>query len=101
VDNAVKYAQAGQILVAATLNAQGSLELSVTDEGPGLPPDAVQRIFDQFERGHRTDQARGFGLGLWVARRVARLHGGDVRVHSVPGRGTCFTLTLPSETNPR
>ncbi len=101
VDNAVKYAQAGQILVAATLNAQGSLELSVTDEGPGLPPDAVQRIFDQFERGHRTDQARGFGLGLWVARRVARLHGGDVRVHSAPGRGTCFTLTLPGETNPR
>lgn len=97
VDNAVKYAQPGQILVAAARNGQGALELSVTDEGPGLPPDAVQWIFDQFERGHRTDQARGFGLGLWMARRVARLHGGDVQVRSAPGMGTCFTLTLPAQ----
>ena len=95
VDNAVKYAHAGRITVAARRDAQGTLELSVTDEGPGLPPDAVQHIFEQFERGHRSDQTRGFGLGLWVARRVARLHGGDVRVQSPPGRGTCFTLTLP------
>lgn len=98
VDNAVKYAQAGEIFVAAHRGAQGSLELSVADEGPGLPPDAVQRIFEQFERGHRTDQTRGFGLGLWVARRVARLHGGDVRVESSPDRGTCFTITLPLRT---
>ncbi len=95
VDNAVKYAQAGEIFVAAHRNAEGALELSVADEGPGLPPGAVQRIFEQFERGHRSDQAKGFGLGLWVARRVARLHGGDVHVESSSGHGTCFTLTLP------
>ena len=98
VDNAVKYAQAGEIFVAAHRNAQGALELSVADEGPGLPPDAVQRIFEQFERGQRADQTKGFGLGLWVARRVARLHGGDVRVESSSGHGTCFTLTLPLRT---
>lgn len=98
VDNAVKYAKAGEIFVAAHRGARGSLELSVADEGPGLPPDAIQRIFEQFERGQHADQAKGFGLGLWVARRVARLHGGDVRVESSSGHGTCFTLTLPLRT---
>ena len=98
VDNAVKYAQSGEIFVAAHRDPQGALQLSVADEGPGLPPDAVQRLFEQFERGHRTDQTKGFGLGLWVSRRVARLHGGDVRVESSTGHGTCFTLTLPLRT---
>ena len=55
----------------------------------------VQHIFERFERGRRSDQTRGFGLGLWVARRVAQLHGGDVRVDSTPGGSTCFTLVLP------
>ena len=47
----------------------------------------MQRIFERFERGRRSDQTRGFGLGLWVARRVAQLHDGDVRVDSTPGQG--------------
>ena len=95
VDNAVKHAKAGDITVAARLGPGGALELSVADEGPGLASEEVQRIFERFERGRRSDQTRGFGLGLWVARRVAQLHGGDVRVDSTPGRGTCFTLVLP------
>jgi len=95
VDNAVKHAKAGDITVAARLSQGGALELSVADEGPGLAPEEVQRIFERFERGRRSDQTRGFGLGLWVARRVAQLHGGDVRVDSTPGGSTCFTLVLP------
>ena len=55
----------------------------------------MQHIFERFERGRRSDQTLGFGLGLCVARRVAQLHGGDVRVDSTPGGGTCFTLVLP------
>ncbi|MBO9680865.1 MAG: histidine kinase [Acidovorax sp.] len=94
VDNAVKYAQAGEIRIAAWLEAPGVLGLSVADEGPGLPPEAAQRIFERGERGERSDQARGFGLGLWVARRIARLHGGDARVAPSGLGGTCFTLTL-------
>ncbi|MET4577068.1 sensor histidine kinase [Ottowia thiooxydans] len=94
VDNAVKHANAGEITVAARRNAQGQLEFSVADEGPGMPPELAQRIFDRYERGGRGDETRGFGLGLWVARRVARLHGGDVRVEQAQGGGTCFTLVL-------
>ncbi len=96
VDNAVKYAQAGEIAVCARLDAQGRLELTVSDEGPGLAPELAQRIFELHERGERSDQTRGFGLGLWVARRVAQMHGGDVQVTPAAGGGTCFTLTLPS-----
>ncbi|WP_156909375.1 sensor histidine kinase [Ottowia thiooxydans] len=98
VDNAVKYASAGEITVAARQSSHGQLEFSVSDEGPGMPPEVVQRIFDRFERGGRVDEARGFGLGLWVARRVARLHGGDVRVEPARGGGTCFTLVLQGTT---
>ena len=98
VDNAVKHAQAGEIAVCARTNGQGQLELSVSDQGPGLAPELAQRIFERFERGHRSDQARGFGLGLWVARRIARLHGGDIQAAPSAQGGTCFTLTLPMRT---
>ena len=56
---------------------------------------AIMSIFERFERGHRADQARGFGLGLWVARRIARLHGGDIQAAPSDQGGTSFTLTLP------
>lgn len=96
VDNAVKYAKEGVITVTARQDAQDGLQLSVSDEGPGLPPETALRIFECYERGERTDQTKGFGLGLWVARRIARLHGGDVQVAASGQGGTCFTLTLPA-----
>ena len=61
VDNAVKYAKAGEIAVRARTDEHGRLELTVSDQGPGLAPELAQRIFERFERGHRADQARGFG----------------------------------------
>ena len=94
VDNAVKYAKSGEIAITARRPAPGVLALTVSDEGPGLPPGAVERIFECYERGERTDQTRGFGLGLWVARRIARLHGGDVQAGASARGGTSFTLTL-------
>lgn len=97
VDNAVKYASAGEIFIAARNGESGFLEISVADEGSGMSLDVMNRIFERFERGDRTDQSRGFGLGLWVARRVARLHGGDITVESTVGEGTCFTLSLQAQ----
>lgn len=97
VDNAVKYAAAGEIFIAARKADSGLLEVSVADEGSGMSLDVMNRIFERFERGDRTDQSRGFGLGLWVARRVARLHGGDITVESTVGEGTCFTLSLQAQ----
>lgn len=94
VDNAVKHASEGEIFVAARKNEAGLLEISVADEGSGMSLEVMSRIFQQFEQGNRTDQNKGFGLGLWVSRRVARLHGGDVTVESQQGHGACFMLTL-------
>lgn len=97
VDNAVKFAKAGEIFIAAKRNEAGLLEFSVADEGSGMSLDVINKIFTQFERGDRTDQTRGFGLGLWVTRRVAQLHGGEIDVESQVGRGTCFTLTISAQ----
>lgn len=97
VDNAVKFAKAGEIFIAAKKNEAGLLEFSVADEGSGMSLNVMNKIFTQFERGDRTDQTRGFGLGLWVARRVALLHGGEIDVESRLGHGTCFTLTVAAQ----
>ncbi len=95
-DNAVKYAHEGKIRMAASLDEQGHLRLSVSDEGPGLSPETAEHLF---ERGQRGDgrRVRGFGLGLWTVRRIAELHGGDVEVSPTPAGGTCFALVLPPE----
>lgn len=97
VDNAVKYANAGTITIAACKNSAGMLEFSVADEGSGMTLEVMNRIFERFERGDRTDQTKGFGLGLWVARRIARLHGGDITVESRLGEGSRFILTLKAQ----
>lgn len=97
VDNAVKYASAGEIFIAARKADSGLLEISVADDGSGMSLEVMNRIFQRFERGDRTDQSKGFGLGLWVTRRVARLHGGDITVESRLGEGACFTLTLAAQ----
>lgn len=97
VDNAVKFAKAGEIFIAARKNEAGLLEFSVADEGSGMSLEVMNKIFAQFERGDRTDQSRGFGLGLWVSRRVALLHGGEIDVESRLGHGTCFRLTIAAQ----
>ena len=93
-DNAVKHAQPGEVRIAAQVDEQDRLCLSVSDQGPGLAPDAVQRLFERGQRGG-TQQVRGFGLGLWAAQRIAQLHGGDVEVTASAQGGSCFTLILP------
>jgi signal transduction histidine kinase len=95
VSNAIKYARGGQIGIAAHCNAQGALCLSVTDEGAGLPPGEIERLFERYERGSAPRMTSGYGLGLWVARRIAQLHGGEVQFSAAPdGPGACFTLVL-------
>ena len=97
VDNAVKHAKAGEIFISAVKNEAGLLEFSVADDGSGISLDVMDKMFEPFERGSRTDQTRGFGLGLWVARRVARLHGGDLQLTSSMNQGACFKLTIANQ----
>jgi two-component system, OmpR family, sensor histidine kinase SenX3 len=97
VSNAVRYSENGSTVVV-TAQPNGELvELSVSDHGIGMPPAELDRIFERF---YRVDRARpratgGTGLGLSIVKHVAASHGGEVRVHSVEGEGSTFTLTLP------
>jgi heavy metal sensor kinase len=98
LDNAVKYTGDGKGLVAVSWREAGSFaELSVTDNGPGIPAEHLPRIFDRF---YRVDKARsradgGAGLGLSISRWIAEAHGGAIRVESVEGEGSRFTVSLP------
>jgi len=98
VENAVKYTPAGgRIEITTRPAAHGGAEVVVADDGPGIPPEHVPRIFERF---YRVDKARsrelgGTGLGLSIVKHLAEGMGANVSVESQPGRGTRFTVTLP------
>ncbi|MHB8522767.1 MAG: sensor histidine kinase [Limisphaerales bacterium] len=100
VDNAIKYGRAeGVVSVGGREPANQPVELWVRDDGPGIPPEAKERIFERF---YRIDKARsrergGTGLGLAIVKHIVQTHGGEVRVESEPGRGATFHVTLPAE----
>ena len=97
VANAVAYSEEGSTVLVSTKGLPDSVEISVVDQGIGIPEAEVERIFERF---YRVDPARhrstgGTGLGLSIVKHVAATHGGDVRVWSVEGQGSTFTLSLP------
>jgi heavy metal sensor kinase len=95
VDNAVKYCEAGdRIRVEARIEG-GEVRVSVSDSGPGIAKDELPEIFERFERGARQQSRPGFGLGLPLAREIARAHGGRIAAASEPGRETTLTVWLP------
>jgi two-component system OmpR family sensor kinase len=97
VENAIKYSDAGGSVTVETCAHDGSVSLSVTDAGPGIPPDALPRIFDRFYRVDRSrPQQTGSGLGLAISREIAEAHGGHLEVESDLSTGSRFTVTLPA-----
>lgn len=96
VSNAVRYTQRGGVLVAARRRGDRVL-VEVRDSGPGIPDEAHEMIFEEFYQLQNPARARGQGLGLGLAivRRLSALLGHDIRVHSRPGRGAVFSITLP------
>jgi signal transduction histidine kinase len=95
--NAVKYAPNSPSIHVSLQIEDASVELAVTDRGPGIPRRMQRRIFEPFERGsHRlSDATSGSGIGLAIVRYVARAHGGDVTVKSGPSEGSIFTIRWP------
>jgi two-component system sensor histidine kinase BaeS len=75
----------------------GTVSVAVRDSGEGIAPEVVSRVFERFVRADesRPTGGGGAGLGLAIVKRIAELHGGSVRVESVLGAGSTFTLTLP------
>ena len=99
MDNALKYSGGKvRIRLSARRTAKGG-ELRVADDGIGIDRTAQAHIFEKFYRvptGDRHD-VKGFGLGLYYVRLIARKHGGEITVESVPGRGSTFNLTLSDD----
>jgi two-component system sensor histidine kinase SenX3 len=97
VANAVSYSEEEATVLVTTKATDDNVEVSVVDQGIGIPTTEIDRIFERF---YRVDPARhrstgGTGLGLSIVKHVAATHGGEVRVWSVEGQGSTFTLTLP------
>ncbi len=92
VANAVDVLPPGGTLTLAAHDYDGSVQLRVSDNGPGIPAENLTRIFEAF---FTTKAELGTGLGLWVSRQIVEKHGGTISVESTPA-GTCFTVSLPS-----
>ncbi len=102
VANAVTYSDPGSRVLVSTKLLGDTAQISVVDQGIGIPAREIERIFERF---YRIDPARhrstgGTGLGLSIVKHVAATHGGDVSVWSVEGQGSTFTLTLPLSPDP-
>jgi two-component system, OmpR family, sensor histidine kinase KdpD len=95
IDNAVKYSPAGSPVEVRAVQSNGSVLVSVSDQGPGIAADDRRLIFEKFGRVSGTGSKPGTGLGLFIARSIAEEHGGTIEVSSMVGRGTTFTVALP------
>jgi len=102
VANGVKFTPPGGRVEVSVEEPPGSgrVRFTVRDDGPGIEPDDLPRIFERFYRG-RGASADGAGLGLAIARSIALAHGGDLTVESAPGAGSRFHLELPASPTPR
>lgn len=98
LNNAIAHSRGGQHVVLSGAVDEDGVRVAVADQGPGIPLEKQEQIFDKFVRLPAAEQApRGLGLGLYIARKLARLHGGDVTVASTLGAGSTFTLFLPHQ----
>ena len=102
VDNAIKYGRAnGSVKVGGKKLDDGRLEIFVQDDGPGIPPESLDRVFERF---YRVDKARsrdqgGTGLGLSIVKHIVQAHGGEVWAKSEPGKDATFFFTLLAAAN--
>jgi two-component system phosphate regulon sensor histidine kinase PhoR len=100
IDNAIKYGRHGGSVRIEGREIPGSdlIEMAVADDGPGIPTEAAERVFERF---YRVDTARsreqgGTGLGLSIVKHIIQAHGGEVRLETAPAKGAAFRFTLPA-----
>ena len=100
VGNAVKFTPPhGKVSVAVNRNGDQWMQISVTDTGPGIPPEEAEKIFDRFYQIDQTgkQKARGTGLGLAISKVLVEMHGGKIWLESAIGRGSTFSFTVPAQ----
>lgn len=92
--NALRYG-CGQPVEVSVERSGKMVRIDVRDQGKGIAPSDLERIFEPYERGARNGEPKGLGLGLYISRQLAISHGGELRVASKPGEGSVFSLVLP------
>ncbi len=97
LSNAVKVSSAGQAVDLTATMVRDTIEISVTDQGPGIATDKQALLFERFQQLESIDirRSQGTGLGLAITRGIVVAHGGQMRVRSAPGEGSTFTIALP------
>jgi signal transduction histidine kinase len=97
VENAIKYSPPDGTVTLSLAHDDHAARIAVADQGSGIAPEDLPRIFDRFYRARSSGGriAGGAGIGLAVARWIAEQHGGRIEVESTPGRGSTFTIVLP------
>jgi signal transduction histidine kinase len=100
IANAVEYSPRGEVLIKArVLDASGTVECAVCDDGAGIPAERLDKIFDKLETD--PNKKTGLGLGLAIVKQYVEAHGGTVTVESQLGQGAVFRFTLPLTPTPR
>jgi len=92
--NALLYGCGQPVEVSVELSGD-LVRINVRDQGKGIAPTDLERIFEPYERGARNGEPKGLGLGLYISRQLAISHGGELKVTSTPGAGSVFSLVLP------
>jgi two-component system sensor histidine kinase KdpD len=95
LENAGKYTAPGSTVTIAAAPHDEWMQVTVSDDGPGLPPGQEEAVFEKFMRGERESAKPGVGLGLAICRAIVEAHGGAIRAANQPGGGAAFVFTLP------
>ena len=98
IDNALSHAAGATQIIVRTCKTENGFTLEVEDDGTGVSPSDISRIFDRFYRTDKSRRAGGSGLGLSIVRQVVELHGGTVAATNVAPKGLKITVTIPSST---
>lgn len=97
IDNAIKYSSEGGAIEVTAAATDSFVEVSVKDNGIGMPANVVSNLFHKFYRSHRSrETVAGTGIGLYIAKAIIESHGGTINARSVEGEGATFTFTVPT-----
>lgn len=97
IDNAIKYSNEGGAIAVVASSRGNAVDIAVQDQGIGMPGNVVGSLFQKFYRSHRSrETVAGTGIGLYISKAIVESHGGTINVRSEEGKGSTFTVTLPT-----
>jgi signal transduction histidine kinase len=96
LSNAIGFSDAGQTVTLAAFRRAEDIVFKISDNGRGIPPEILDKVFNRFESNSLNSRHRGVGLGLSIVRAFVELHGGRVLIDSAPGEGTVVTCIFPT-----